>query len=141
MCAIVDRSVGPVYAVYEDDELLVLLPRYVRAWGSVMVIPKPHATKYSDIDADLWSRANALALRAARVVETLLDPVRCYVASIGSNPGTHELLQSSKHLHLHVIPVEDPKTRPADIFSWTEGVWVGEPDEWERLLADYRATW
>jgi len=30
MCAIAERRVGPVYAVYEDDAMLVMLPRYVR---------------------------------------------------------------------------------------------------------------
>ena len=141
MCAITARAVGPVYAIHEDDEALVFLPRYVRAWGTLMIIPKPHATTYAAIDPALWTRANALALAAARVVETVHNPARCYIASIGSNTGTQELLQSSKHLHLHVIPVADPSTRPADIFSWADGVWVAEPAEWEQLQADYRAAW
>ena len=31
--------------------------------------------------------------------------------------------------------------RPADVFSWAEGVLVGEPHEWEELQRRYRAAW
>ena len=50
MCAIRDRAVGPVYAVYEDEHMLVSLPRYVRRWGHMMVMPKIHVVSYSEVD-------------------------------------------------------------------------------------------
>ena len=141
MCAVVARRVGPVYAVYEDPEMLVMLPRYVRRWGHLMVVPKAHATTYTEIDAAAWARASALAHLGARVVERVRSPRRCYLASIGSNAGVRELTQSSKHLHLHVIPLYEPDDRPSDVFSWAQGVYVGEPDEWAELQAAYREAW
>lgn len=140
MCAIVERRVGAVYAVYEDEVMLVMLPRYVRRWGHAMVVPKAHVTSYAQVDAAVWLEANRLALVTARVVERVQQPRRCYVASTGSS-NARELVQTSRHLHVHVIPLYDYEDRPADVFSWQAGVYVGEPEEWEALAASYRAAW
>lgn len=139
MCAIVERQVGDVHAIVEDDELIVLLPRYVRRWGHVMVVPKQHVTTYTAVDPALWARTARTAHQAARVVERVLRPLRCYMASTGSTAG--ERTQTSMHLHVHVIPLGDPDDKPSDVFSWADGVWVAEPDEWRALQARYRAAW
>jgi diadenosine tetraphosphate (Ap4A) HIT family hydrolase len=139
MCAIRDRAAGPTFVVHEDARQLVILPRYVRRWGQVMVMPKTHATSFLDVEDAMWSETNALALRAARTVERVLEPRRCYVASTGSSAG--EITQSSTHLHVHVIPLHGADDRPADIFSWTDGVYVADLDEWDELLARIRAAW
>lgn len=139
MCAIVRREVGAVHAIAEDDAMLVMLPRYVRRWGHVMVIPKPHVTRFDEVDPDLWARTNQLAHQAARMVERVMRPRRCYVASTGSSAG--ELTQTSRHLHVHVIPLYEADDKPSDIFSWSEGVYVGAPEEWAELTARYRAAW
>jgi diadenosine tetraphosphate (Ap4A) HIT family hydrolase len=139
MCAIRDRVAGPVYAIHEDAAHLVILPRYVRRWGQVMVIPKKHTTTFAEVDAADWLTTNALVLRAARAAETVMRPRRCYLASTGSSAG--ELVQSSTHLHVHVIPLHEPDDKPADIFSWTNGVLVAEEREWSDLLRRYEAAW
>ncbi|MEM6993597.1 MAG: HIT family protein [Myxococcota bacterium] len=139
MCAVRDDAAGPRFILAEDDELLLILPRYVRRWGQLLVIVKPHVTTYSQVDAGLWLRASAWALRAARVVERCRQPLRCYVAATGSAAG--EITQSSVHLHIHVIPLYRSEDRPTDIFSWSEGIYVADAEEWEALLADYRRAW
>lgn len=139
MCAINARRVGAVYPVYEDERLIVMLPRYVRRWGHVLVTPKPHYTAFSAIDPGLWARTNELAHRAARMIEQVMRPRRVYVASTGSSAG--ELTQSSMHLHIHVIPLYEADDKPADIFSWADGILVAEPAEWEELQARYRLAW
>lgn len=139
MCAINTRRVGRVYAIFEDEQFLVMLPRYVRRWGHVLVTPKPHYTAFGDIAPELWARANALAHNAARMVEQVARPRRVYVASTGSTAG--ELTQSSMHLHIHVIPLHAADDRPADVFSWADGIYVAESAEWEELQARYRAAW
>jgi diadenosine tetraphosphate (Ap4A) HIT family hydrolase len=139
MCAIVERKVGEVHVLYEDDEQLVSLPRYVRKWGQVTVTPKAHVTQYVDVDLGVWARTNELAHRAARIVEQARRPSRTILASTGSSAG--ELINSSIHLHVHVIPLYDTDDRPADVFSWQQGIFVAEPEEWASLLADYRALW
>lgn len=139
MCAVRDRAVGPTIAVFEDDELLVMLPRYVRRWGHIVLMPRAHVVSYAEVDAGLWARVDAAALRAARMLERIRAPRKIYVASTGSSAG--ELLQSSMHLHIHVIPIFDSDDRPADIFSWQAGVYVAEADEWEALRAEYAVEW
>lgn len=139
MCAVRDREVGDVHAIYEDDEVLVMLPRYVRRWGHVMVMPKPHVTTFSEVSPALWARVDALSLRAAAMIERLRRPRRVYVASTGSSAG--ELTQSSMHLHVHAVPLYEADDKPSAIFSWQEGVWVAERAEWEALRAEYAAHW
>jgi len=139
MCAIRDRAVGPTYAVYEDDDILVLLPRYVRRWGHVVVMPRDHVVTYTGVAPALWARINAEALHAARMLERIRSPLRIYITSTGSSAG--ELTQTSMHLHVHVIPLYDNTDRPADVFSWQAGVVVADHDEWETLRAEYAAAW
>jgi diadenosine tetraphosphate (Ap4A) HIT family hydrolase len=139
MCAVRDRAVGDVHAVLEDDEMLVFLPRYVRRWGQILVMPKAHAVSFTDVPYELWSRANDLAHRAAQIVEAVQRPRRVYVASTGSSGG--ELTQSSQHLHIHVIPLYEADDKPSSIFSWQEGVWIAEPGEWEELRRAYTRAW
>ena len=139
MCAIRDGEVGPVYSVYEDARMLVMLPRYVRRWGHLMVVPKEHVISYAEVEEAQWLEASRLALVAARVIERVQQPRRCYVASTGSSAG--ELTQTSRHLHLHVIPLYQADDKPSDIFSWSQGVYVAEAPEWEALRDAYRAAW
>jgi histidine triad (HIT) family protein len=139
MCALLQGQVGAVYTVYEDADMVLVLPRYVRSWGHVMVVPRVHVTSFSAISSELWMRLYATAHRAARMVESLCVPQRVYVTSTGSN--TVELVQSSRHTHIHVIPVHTEEDKPSAIFSWQEGVYVGEPEEWETLRASYQHWW
>jgi diadenosine tetraphosphate (Ap4A) HIT family hydrolase len=124
MCAIRDGRVGATHVVYEH----------------AMVMPKVHVVSYVEVDPALWLEMCRLALVAARVIERVQRPQRCYVASTGSSAG-EELIQTSRHLHMHVIPLYDPDDRPGDVFSWAEGVYVGEPDEWGALVRAYREAW
>jgi histidine triad (HIT) family protein len=139
MCAVRDRLVGPTYAVYEDDEILVLLPRYVRRWGHVVVMPRAHVTTYTGVAPALWARINTEALRAARMLEAIRAPLRIYITSTGSSAG--ELTQTSMHLHVHVIPLYDNEDRPADVFSWQAGVYVADDAEWQTLRLEYARAW
>jgi diadenosine tetraphosphate (Ap4A) HIT family hydrolase len=139
MCALRDDQAGDRWVIADEADMLVVLPRYVRRWGQVLVIPKPHVTSFSEIDEEMWLRACSSARHAARVVEAELRPRRCYLASTGSAAG--EITQSSMHLHIHVIPLYQPDDRPADIFSWSEGVYVAEAEEWRDLRDRLSAAW
>lgn len=139
MCALRDGRFGSNSTLFEDDTTLVILPRYVRRWGHVLLIHKPHVTSLEQIDDDGWLRLCKLGRQAARVIERVQRPRRCYLASTGSSGG--ELTQSSEHLHLHVIPIFSPDDRPASVFSWSDGLYVAEPDEWQALLRSYQEAW
>ena len=132
MCAIRDGAVGDRHALYDAGGVFAFLPRYVRRWGQVSVMPHAHVTTYAEVDDALWAETSRVALRFARAVERALRPRRVFLASTGSSAG-RELVQTSEHLHVHVIPVYESDDRPADIFSWREGVYVGSPEEWTCL--------
>jgi diadenosine tetraphosphate (Ap4A) HIT family hydrolase len=134
MCAIRDGKVGDRHELHDRDGVFAFLPRYVRRWGQVTVMPHAHVTSYVDVDPALWAETSRVAFHFARAVERALKPRRVYLASTGSSAGK-ELVQTSEHLHIHVIPIYEPDDRPADIFSWREGVYVGTPDEWRGLRA------
>jgi histidine triad (HIT) family protein len=138
MCAVRDHQVGDTHVVHEDDEFLVILPRYVRRWGHVMVMPKAHVTSFSALDHDLFMRMSILSLYCSRMVERVQKPRRVYVASTGSSAG--EITQSSEHLHVHVIPLYEVDDKPSAIFSWSKGVYVAERDEWETLRVSFAAA-
>ncbi len=139
MCAIRDRQVGSTHAVFEDADMLVFLPRYVRRWGHLVVMPKPHVVTYGGVAPGVWARMNTDALHAAQLLERVRSPLRIYITSTGSSAG--ELTQTSMHLHIHVIPLFDNADRPADVFSWQAGVYVAEDDEWEVLRAELASAW
>ena len=139
MCGIASRQVGAVYTVFEDDAFLVHLPRYVRSWGQITVIPKVHATSFDDLGRDAWNRTADLAYVASQVQRRLLTPLRTFLASTGSAGG--EKLNTSEHVHMHVVPVFDANERPRDIFSWRDGVYVAEAHEWEDLERACQAAW
>lgn len=135
MCAVRDRQVGDTHVIHEDHELLVILPRYVRRWGHVMIMPKVHVTSFMAIDPALFVRMSILSLQCSRMVERVQKPRRVYVASTGSSAG--EITQSSEHLHVHIIPLYEVDDKPSSIFSWSEGVYVAERDEWEALRTSF----
>jgi histidine triad (HIT) family protein len=138
MCAIRDHKVGDTHVIHEDDEMLVTLPRYVRRWGHVMVMPKQHLTAFSAMDPSSYLRMSMLSFHCSRMVERIQKPRRVYVASTGSSAG--EITQSSEHLHVHVIPLYDVDDKPSSIFSWAEGVYVAEREEWEELRSAFSAA-
>ncbi len=139
MCAVLAGRVGDLHVVHEDAGHVVMLPRYVRCWGHVLVVPRAHVVSFTEIDEPAWAAIYRLAHRAARMVEALRAPRRVYVTSTGS--ATRELVQTSRHTHVHVIPVYSEDDRPADVFSWAEGVYVGEAAEWEALRSEYARWW
>jgi diadenosine tetraphosphate (Ap4A) HIT family hydrolase len=139
MCALRDDRAGERWVVADEDDMLVVLPRYVRRWGQVLVVLKPHVTSFTDVDEEMWLRASRVARHAACVVEAELKPLRCYLASTGSAAG--EITQSSMHLHIHVIPLYQPDDRPADIFSWSSGVYVADTEEWRALCEKLSDAW
>lgn len=117
----------------------VLLPRMGRAEGHLLVALDRHVTSFAAVGDDEWAEASALALRAARALEAALRPARCYVASLGSALGG--LPMSSPHLHVHVLPVDDPAARPGRVLSWEDGVFAASEAEAAAILGRVRAAW
>lgn len=138
MCALAQQA-GPPATIARGQWSKVIASRYPRAWGHLLVVLDAHVTRFSDLSAPQWAEATELARLAARLLERLEEPARCYVASLGA--GRVGIPMSSPHLHLHVIPVDDPDVSPARMLSWDDGVWAAEPQEWEALFERLRHGW
>ena len=44
MCAVLEGRVGALNTVDDTGRIVVMLPRYVRGWGHVVVLPRAHVT-------------------------------------------------------------------------------------------------
>ena len=121
-----------------EHAVAVLTPYPVR-WGHVIVALRAHRESVGAIPPAEWLDASRLAHAAAVAVERTFDPARCYVASLGSS--RRDLPMTFPHVHLHVIPVEDPNEKPADVLTWKDGVYAGDDDEWEALRERLASAW
>ncbi len=103
-CAIADGSI-PSSSVYETNDTFAFLDINPLQHGHTLVIPKAHAAKLSDLDAD--SAASVM-----HAVQTL-TPVVCEAAgaadaTIAVNDGP-DAGQEVPHVHVHIVP-----RRPGD---------------------------
>ena len=139
VCALRDGRAGPRYALDATPRTTVLLSRYPRRWGHVLVLVNAHVTSFTEVSTEAWLEASAQSLRAARAVERALAPVRCYVASLGT--AKSEIAMSSPHLHLHVVPTYDEADRPKTVFDAERGLYAADEEEWRELHARLTGAW
>ena len=124
--------------IFVNDEVAVVLSAYPRFWGQLMIIPVLHFENYTELPAETWTQMNHLAHVAARVLETILKPARCYIASTGA---PQQLPMTGPHIHINVLPVNDPTLKPTDVFTWSHGVYEGSSQEWSALRETLKAAW
>jgi diadenosine tetraphosphate (Ap4A) HIT family hydrolase len=101
-------------------------------------VPRQHTTTFAELPSECWVNAAKLAHDVARAVERTMSPARCYIASLGT--ASDDVLISAPHVHLHVIPVDDPVARPHQVLTWANGVYVGLDDDWLELRDRLRAA-
>jgi histidine triad (HIT) family protein len=139
MCALVDGGAAPP-PIVENRHALVLLDRFACRYGHVMVIPKKHVERISDLDWEVFSDVQRLAFEASRAVDVCFEPARVFTATLGA---AVELPMTYSHYHVHVIPVQDTdeRARPARVLSWSEGVVVYDDDEAARIHQRLTDCW
>jgi diadenosine tetraphosphate (Ap4A) HIT family hydrolase len=138
LCALTSRPAGPDYCLDQTPHCIAFLPQYARQWGHVMILFRAHVTTYRDLTVEHWTSANMLALKAAQAAEKALQPVRCYIASLGA---AVEHPMTFPHLHLHMVPVYATTDTPSSIFTTKDGVLTAEAAEWEDLHRKLRNAW
>lgn len=131
MCALRDGAAGPRLSIAEDSGALVLLSRYGVRRGHVIVIAADHVTSFDEFGPRRFLALASSAFRAARAVEKVLAPLRCYVASLGAPHD--DVPMSSRHLHFNVVPLFDRDDRPSTVLTWEGGVLESTDDENESL--------
>jgi diadenosine tetraphosphate (Ap4A) HIT family hydrolase len=139
ICALVRSAAGPTYALSRTERATVILTRYALRRGHLLVLAREHATSFTELAPETWEDMNRLAFHAARVLERTLAPLRCYVASLGA--PRPDLLMSSPHAHLHVVPLHAAEDKPSTVLRWDTGVLVAEEAEWAELHRELAAAW
>jgi len=139
MCALA-RGASGAPLVAESPHSVVLLDRFACRYGHLMVIPRLHVERLSELSWELYADVQRLCFEAARAVDRRLAPARVFTASLGA---AVELPMTYSHFHMHVIPVfeTDERARPARVLSWSEGVVVYDDVEALRLAEELRAAW
>lgn len=139
ICAIRDGAGGPQRVLARGRHARLVLSRYPIRWGHLLVLLDDHVTRFEELALDAWQESTALALDAATSLETALDPVRCYIASLGS---AHDgLPMTSPHLHLHVIPLYHAADKPSGVLTWEHGVYAAPEAAWQGLQQRLAAAW
>jgi len=98
-CAIVDGEI-PARTVHETDDALAFLDANPLAPGHTLVIPKTHAERVGDLDADLASAVFDVVSEITPEVEAAVDADG---ANVGINDG-EAAGQEVPHVHVHVVP-------------------------------------
>jgi len=98
-CKIAAGSI-PSHKVYEDEAVVAFLDIRPLALGHTLVIPKRHAARFEDLDAEaaarLWKAVHKLSPH-------LLKAVQASGSTLAINNG-REAGQEVGHVHVHVVP-------------------------------------
>jgi len=139
MCKLASGGADVTF-IAESREAVVLLDRFACRSGHLLVIPRAHVERLSQLPFELFADVQRLTFEAARVIDRCFAPARVFTASLGA---AVELPMTYSHYHMHVIPVyeTDERARPARVLSWSEGVVVYDDDEARRMSEQLRAAW
>jgi len=137
MCAIASGDHDAELVVRSTDAGVVVVDRFAATRGHLMVVLREHVEHVARLEWERYAALQRLAWEAARAVDALLAPRRIFVAALGASAP---LPKTFPHLHLHVVPVyeEGEAARPANVFSWSHGVWVYGPGEGAALASELR---
>ena len=137
MCAVVARSSD---VVAEGPSAVVILDRFASRIGHLLVIPRAHIERLTDLAWDDYAALQRLGFEACHAIERVYAPKRVYVASLGT---TTPLVGSYPHIHLHVVPIyeDDERARPAAVFSWSAGIVLYEDTEATEHASALRRAW
>lgn len=115
ICRMVSGDVMfPENAVYEDDDALVFLDGYPRAYGYTLVAPKAHREQVTgDFTTEEYLGLQALVYRVCEAVRKEVGAARMYLYTFGSNEG-------NSHVHWHVVPLP-----PGVPYEDQQGAWAG----------------
>lgn len=126
--------------VLEQRSGCVVLDRFGNRGGHLLVIAARHVERATELPWSQYSDLQRLAYDACHALEQVLAPKRVYTAALGSSS---ELPMTYAHFHLHVVPVPDEgeSSRPAQVFSWSQGVVTYDDAEAKELVSELRRAW
>ncbi|KAI0314018.1 HIT-like protein [Amylostereum chailletii] len=121
-CRIIQHT-APAYRVYEDDALVAFLDILPLRPGHVLLVPKVHYARVSELPAQY---AAALGAAISKISHALTKGTFRFLSSPGAMENTalnvvcnQEYAQAVPHVHYHIIPAPDFSSRKAASLSTT----------------------
>ncbi len=117
----------------ESAHAVAVLERFPCRRGHAVVVLREHEERLERLPPAIWLELHELAHRVAQRIDAELRPVRTFVCALGS---ATQRVNSFPHVHLHVIPLYDggEADRPAEVLTWSNGVFVYDPEEEAELV-------
>lgn len=139
MCALAEQR-DAALVVMQDRSGAVLLDRFGNRTGHLLVVSTRHVEHLTELSCAEYGELQRLAYEACHALQQVLEPKRVFVAALGSSSP---LPMTFSHFHLHVVPLleDDERARPAQVFSWTEGVVTYGAEQAQKLVFDLKAAW
>jgi diadenosine tetraphosphate (Ap4A) HIT family hydrolase len=139
MCALAERR-DSALVLRHEHHATVVLDRFGNRAGHLLVIARHHVEHATQLSWEQYSALQRLAYEASQALERVLAPKRVFIAALGSS---EVLPMTFPHFHLHVVPVleHDARPRPAQVFSWTEGVVTYDPEQARELVSSLQRAW
>lgn len=139
MCALVEGRGTPA-PLFENDEAIVVLDRFGAREGHLLLIVREHLEHVTDLGRERHRRVFDLCYDACEALQRALSPTRVFVAALGAPKAVP---MSFPHFHVHLIPLfeEDERTRPARVFSWTDGVVTYDEEQAQKLAERICSAW
>jgi diadenosine tetraphosphate (Ap4A) HIT family hydrolase len=120
----------PKNIIYEDQEALVFLDAYPRAYGYTLVAPKEHREQVTgDFTLEEYIELQSLVYRVTEAVREEVGAERMYIYTFGSKEG-------NSHVHWHVVPLPPGvpyEEQQGAWASWSRGVLKIPPEEMASL--------
>jgi diadenosine tetraphosphate (Ap4A) HIT family hydrolase len=137
MCSLVSGYPADLQVLDENEVAVVVLDQFGSRPGHLLAIPKRHTECMSELLEAEFTALHALAWRGARAVKHVVNASRMWVASL----GTQELVpMSCAHAHVHILPITESgdAARPAQVLSWSNGIYMYDAAEQLELAEKIR---
>ena len=98
-CSILNNEL-PSRIVYEDEDVIALLPKEVEVYGHTLVIPKTHYESLYDTPDEILGKLTVVAKKLALQYQKTIGATWSNLMHAAGKDGQ----QSVPHFHFHLLP-------------------------------------
>jgi len=109
-CRIVENG-AKAYKVYENESVIAILDILPIRRGHVLVIPKPHYQRLSDLPPHI---ASAVGAAVSKVANALTQAINSTALNVVCN---QEYAQAVPHVHYHIVPAPPLSSATSSVTS------------------------
>lgn len=98
-CKIINNEF-PSYKVYEDEDVLAIIPKDVEVYGHTLVIPKKHYENIFDIDEETLHKLSSVVKKLSLQYQNTLWATWVNILHASGKDAQ----QTVFHFHFHIFP-------------------------------------